>query len=194
MLHRALRVSAIALSFYLIVSCVSLTESNSRVWIDKFSSYSLQPIPNQLKNQSSMQKLKITSVKGKHELILQTEIRSEQINMVGFSSSGLVLFQLHWRVAANVEVDTKINIDGVDAAVLLAYYQLSNWPLEMVASGLTGMHANISPSNSAERQFFRQQELVFSLKRAADVTVLEHFRDNYRIEIETLQSSTLLRN
>jgi len=194
MQKNSLKIFAFVLSFLLIISCASVVTSSEPVWIDKFTSFTLQSVPRELSGQSTMQRLKIISVKGNHELLVQTELLPEQINMVGFSSSGLVLFQLQWNSTSKIEVETKIDIDGIDAAVLLAYYQLSNWPLDIIATGLNGMEAKVSPNNVEQRQYFRQQELVFSLTKKADVTVLEHYRDKYRIEIKTLETSTVSTN
>lgn len=184
----------IILSFLLVSSCASVKRSSDPVWIDKFSSFALQPVPEELSGRSMMQKLTITSTKGNHELLIQTELLSKQINMVGFSVSGLVLFQLHWQAPSQVIVETKIDIEGVDAAVLLAYFQMSNWPVKEVAFGLKGMEARVSPKNDKVRHFFRNQELIFSLTKNSDITLLEHYRDKYRIEIETLETSMISTN
>lgn len=179
----------IVLCFLWVTSCAIVTKSNQQIKIDKFSRYSLQPVPKGLQGRETMQKLSITSTKGKHELLVQTELLSDQINMVGFSSSGLVLFQLQWNALADIEVATSIKIDGLEPAVLLAYYQLSNWPLESIAIGLEGMEAKISPGNPNIRQYFHQQELVFNVTTQEHMSVLEHFRDKYSIEIEFLETN-----
>ena len=86
--------------------------------------------------QASLQKLSITTEKDHHELLLQTELFPEQINMVGLSAAGLVLFKITWSSDSGVKTSSNIMTEGINAQVMLAYYQLANWPIKSVQLGL----------------------------------------------------------
>ncbi|MDU0353033.1 DUF3261 domain-containing protein [Paraglaciecola aquimarina] len=146
----------------------------------------LQPIPTKFDGQVSLQKLTVTGPDTKHVLLVQTELQNNQINMVGFSQSGIQLFQLSWQPNTEVRLTTSIVLPDIQAEQLLAYYQLSNWPEEDIQLGLQGMQLKNKPDKSHIRQFFIGQELVFSVTQNKRFNSMLHHRDQYKIEIENI--------
>ncbi|WP_340679958.1 DUF3261 domain-containing protein [Paraglaciecola sp.] len=172
-------------------ACTSIRDPNTPIYLDSHSQYYLQAVPKALWGQATLQKLLITSPEGKHELLLQTELHATHINMVGLTSAGLVLFKLSWSANKGIKANTNILAKGLDAQVMLAYYQLANWPLAAIEAGLVDLHVRLLSTDGQTRNFFRSHELVFSVSHNQDYSLMTHYRDQYQIEIVTLQKSTL---
>ncbi len=179
----------ILLCILLFNACSSFQELDEHVLLDKHSQFYLQPVPKELWGQASLQKLLITTPQDKHELLLQTELRPNQINMVGLSAAGLVLFKLIWSNEVGLKVDTNILAKGINAQVMLAYYQLANWPLKNIQLGLKDLYVVLSPEDRQKRDFFRGNELVFSVVYTPQHSLMTHYIDHYQIKIETLQQT-----
>ena len=141
--------------------------------------------------QASLQKLLITTPQDKHELLLQTELRPNQINMVGLSAAGLVLFKLTWSNEERLKINTHILAKGIDAQVMLAYYQLANWPLKDIQLGLQDLHVTLSSEDKQKRNFFRDGELIFSVRHTPQHSLMTHYIDGYQIKIEMLQKTEI---
>jgi hypothetical protein len=174
-----------------ITACSSFEQQVSPILLDKHSHYSVQAVPKEMWGQASLQKLLITTPQDKHELLLQTELRPNQINMVGLSAAGLVLFKLTWSNDEGLKINTNILAKGIDVQVMLAYYQLANWPLKDIQLGLKDLHVTLSSEDKQKRNFLRGGELVFSVIHTKQYSLMTHYIDHYQIEIETLQQSAI---
>ncbi len=137
--------------------------------------------------QSSLQKLTVTTPQGNHELLLQTELGSNQINMVGLSAAGLVLFNLTWSDESGLEIKNNLPTKDIEAQVILAYYQLANWPMENIQLGLKNLDLVNSPEDQQQRNFFRDNTRIFSMVHTPQYNLMTHYIDHYQIKIETLQ-------
>jgi hypothetical protein len=172
-------------------ACTSIHAPEKPIDLDQHSQYYLQAVPQELWGHTSLQKLRISSPEGKHELLLQTELGAKKINMVGLTPAGLVLFKLSWEVGGALTANTNVLAKGLNAQVMLAYYQLANWPLAAVQTGLVDLRATVMATDKQTRHFYRDDELVFSLVHCQNRSLMTHYLDHYQIEIETLQTSTL---
>lgn len=181
----------ILLCLLLFNACSSLQKLNEPVFLDKHSQFYLQAVPKGLWGQASLQKLLITTPQDKHELLLQTELRPNQINMVGLSAAGLVLFKLTWSKEAGIKVNSNILAKGINAQVMLAYYQLANWPIKDIQLGLKDLHIALPSDDKQKRDFFRGSELIFSVVHTPQHSLMTHYIDHYQIEIATLQQSKI---
>ena len=179
------------LCILLVTSCSSYEQWDKPVLLDNHSQYYLQTVPRELWGQASLQKLLITTPVDKHELLLQTELRPNQVNMVGLSAAGMVLFKLTWSKEVGLKVDTNILAKGINAQVMLAYYQLAKWPLKDIQLGLKDLQVVLSPNNKQKRDFFRGSELIFSVLHTPQNSLMTHYIDHYQIEIETLQQTEI---
>lgn len=175
----------------LITACSSIEQRGKPVLLDKHSQYYLQTVPKELWGRATLQKLLITTPQDKYELLLQTELRPKQINMVGLSTAGLVLFKLTWSNELGLKLDSNVLAKGINAQVMLAYYQLANWPIHDIQLGLMDIHAALSPEDKQKRLFFRGTELIFTVKHTAQRSVMTHHVDHYQINIETLQQTKI---
>ena len=133
--------------------------------------------------QTSLQKLSISTPQDNHELLLQTELLPNQINMVGLSNAGLVLFKLTWTQELGIKTSTNILAKNIKAQVMLAYYQLANWPIKDIQLGLQDLRITLSPEDKQKRDFFRNNELIFSIKHGAKHSLMTHYLDRYQINI-----------
>ncbi|MEP1383155.1 MAG: DUF3261 domain-containing protein [Paraglaciecola sp.] len=167
-------------------SCSTLNQQSNQVKLSEQASYLIQAVPDELVGRISLQKLQVTEQDNQHEFLLQTELAEDSIQMVGFSLSGIELFQLTWRQNDEVVVSKSIAMSDIPAQQLLAYYQLSNWPLIDIKNGLIGIDILLSNGNSAKREFFESGSLSFSVTQKKHITQLIHHVDNYQITIETL--------
>jgi hypothetical protein len=179
------------LCFLLLNSCSSFHKVDTPILIDKQSHFYLQPVPEKLWGQASLQKLKVTTPQDKHELLLQTELLPNQINMVGLSNAGLVLFKLTWSKELGMKISTNILTKDINAQVMLAYYQLANWPIRDIQVGLQDLRIAYSPENNQKRDFFRGSEIVFSVTHDAKHSVMTHYLDQYQIQIETINQNII---
>lgn len=179
------------LCMLLINACSSFQKLDNSVLLDKHSQFYLQAVPKELWGQASLQKLLITTPQDKHELLLQTELLPHQINMVGLTAAGLVLFKLTWSNEVGLKLNTNVLAKGIEAQVMLAYYQLANWPIKDIQLGLKDLHIALSPEDKQKRNFFRGNELIFSVLHTAQHSLMTHYVDHYQIEIETLQQSRI---
>ena len=168
-------------------ACTSTWRENSPVKLDGYSEYQLQAVPLDLQKLTTLQQLIVTSNTAQHQLLLQTELYADQIKMVGLSPSGLLLFELSWTEGISLELSSNVPIDGLDPDVILAYYQLSNWPAKDIFKGLVGMRLEISSQLGEKREFYRAEQLVFSVEHHGRNTKLVHHLDDYQIEIITLE-------
>jgi hypothetical protein len=171
----------------LLNACSSFQKLDKPVLLDKHSQFYLQAVPKEFWGQTSLQKLLITTHQEQHELLLQTELLPNQINMVGLSTAGLVLFKLTWSKELGIKVNTNILAKGINAQVMLAYYQLANWPIKDIQLGLQDLRITLSSEYNQRRKFFRGNELIFSVAHTAKLSLMTHYIDQYKIEIETLQ-------
>ena len=138
-----------------------------------------------------IQKLRVTSAEEEHELLLQTELRAAQVTMVGFSTSGLLLFELDWHPDSNVRVKKHVPLESFPFETLIAYYQLSRWPIASIKAGLQGIKAVVEHTDIERRQFYQNEMLLFSVKHHASYSTMTHHRDGYQINIETLERKRL---
>ncbi len=175
----------------LLNACSSLEKQNKPVFLDQHSQFYLQPVPKELWGHSSLQKLLITTPQDNHELLLQTELLPNQINMVGLSPAGLVLFKLTWSQEAGIQTNTNIMAKGIDAKVMLAYYQLANWPIAVIRLGLQDLLIKLSPEDQQTRDFWRGHELVFSVEHKAKHNLMTHYINHYQIKIETISQNII---
>lgn len=174
-----------------LAACTSIKVVTSPVKLNDHSEYELQAVPPDLQGQATLQQLIVTSNAGQHQLLLQTELYEDQINMVGLSPAGLVLFELSWTEGASLELSSNVPIGDLDPEVILAYYQLSNWPAEDILKGLVGMQLKISSQTSEKREFYRAEQLVFSVEHHVRNSKLVHQLDHYQIEILTLERTQI---
>lgn len=179
------------LCILLINACSSFQKLGKPILLDQHSQFYLQAVPKEMWGQSSLQKLLITSAQDKHELLLQTELLPNQINMVGLTAAGLVLFKLTWSTEIGLQIDTNILAKGIDTQVMLAYYQLANWPVKDIQVGLKNLHIVLSPEDKQKRDFFRGNELIFSVAHTPKHSLMTHYIDHYQIEIEMLKQSKI---
>ena len=179
------------LCFFLLSACSSFEQREDRISLDNYSHYYLQPVPKVFWGQASLQKLLITTPQDRFELLLQTELRPNRIDMVGLSTAGIVLFELKWSNELGLATKTHISTQGVEAQVMLAYLQLANWPLKSVQQGLNNLQVGMSDDNIQKRQFFRQDQLVFDVISSQQHTLMTHYLDHYQIEITSLQQSKI---
>lgn len=177
--------------FILLSACTSFQKLDKPVLLDKQSQFYLQTVPKELWGQASLQKLQVTTPQEKHELLLQTELLPTQINMVGLSTAGIVLFKLTWSKELGIKISRNILAKDIDAQVMLAYYQLSNWPIEDIQLGLRHLRLRISPEDKQQRDFFRDNQLIFSVNHDAKYSFMTHYLDQYKIKIETLKQNTI---
>ncbi|WP_157884328.1 DUF3261 domain-containing protein [Paraglaciecola hydrolytica] len=186
-----MRLGFLVLLMLLITACSSINHSNTAIPLDQYSQYYLQKIPTALHNQASLQKLTITSAQGKHELLLQTELRENTISMVGLSPAGLVLFNMRWSVEAGLTVESKVALNELKPEIMLAFYQLAVWPLTDIQAGLSGLKVSLSPSDNRKREFYLHDVLIFSVLHQEQHSQMIHLRDHYQIDILTLQQTQL---
>lgn len=181
----------VAVLLIFLSACATVRHTNTLVDLGNQSQYRLQSVPEGLQGLSTLQQLIVTSKVGTHQLLLQTELHQDKVKMVGLSTSGLVLFELSWAAGANLKLSSTIDIDGIAPEVMLAYYQLSNWPVEQVISGLSGMQLKTSLKTAPKRKFYQGDLLVFSVQHTPLNSLLVHQLDGYQIEILTLESSNI---
>ncbi len=172
----------LVITLYLL-SCNTLKLQSNQVKLSEQASYFIQAVPDELVGHTSLQKLQVAEQDNQHEFLLQTELAEDSIQMVGFSLSGIELFQLTWRQNDEVVVS---KMSDIPAQQLLAYYQLCNWPLVDIKNGLIGIDVLLSNGHSAKREFFESGSLSFSVTQNKHITQLIHHLDNYQITIETL--------
>ncbi|MBU3003480.1 DUF3261 domain-containing protein [Paraglaciecola arctica] len=175
----------------LLNACSSWHNPNTPIFLDKHSQFNLQPVPKALWGRSSLQKLMITTPQDKYELLLQTELLPNQINMVGLSAAGLVLFKLSWSQELGIQLKSNILAKEIDARVMLAYYQLANWPIQESQLGLQNLHINLSPKNQQRRDFMRGNALIFSMEHSTNSSLMNHYLDGYQIKIDTLKQGKI---
>lgn len=168
-------------------ACSSIKHPSTAVPLSKGVVYTLQPVPVNMQGKVFLQKLTVTASDNKHQLIVQTELHTKYISMVGFSQSGLQLFELRWQLDEPLEVKKNITLPDIKVEQLLAYYQLSNWPINRVRNGLRGMQLRLENSNLDKRHFFVKQQLVFDVTTGDKRSTLIHYKDQYTIEIENLE-------
>jgi hypothetical protein len=174
-----------------LTACVTTRQANTLVDLGHQSQYTLQTVPENLQGLMTLQQLIVTSNVGTHQLLLQTELHQNKVEMVGLSPSGLVLFELSWIAGAKLNLSSTINIEGIVPEVMLAYYQMSNWPVKDMIFGLKGMQVKTSNIPVHRREFYKGELLVFSVLHNPKNTVLMHNLDDYQIEILTLESSNI---
>lgn len=179
----------IAILALVLAACASTRSTNLPVKLDEQSYYYLQSTPSEMIGQSILQQLIVSVGEEQHELLLQTELIDEKINMVGLSSSGFVLFELTWDIEHGATVTTNVDMKGIQAEVMLAYFQLSNWPLDTVRLGINELTVKLSPENPNQREFYRNQQLVFSVLHTEQYSQMVHHLNQYQIDIVTLEKS-----
>ncbi|MEP1448375.1 MAG: DUF3261 domain-containing protein [Paraglaciecola sp.] len=175
----------------LLNACSNLHNPNTPIFLDKHSQFNLQPVPKTLWGHASLQKLMITTPQDKHELLLQTELLPNQINMVGLSAAGLVLFKLSWSQEQGIQLKSNILAKDIDARVMLAYYQLANWPIQEIQLGLQNLHINLSTNHQHRRDFMRGNALIFSMEHNTNSSLMNHYLDGYQIKIETIKQGKI---
>lgn len=175
----------LVISLYLF-SCSTLKQQSTQVKLSEQASYLIQAVPDELVGHTSLQKLQVTEQNNQHEFLLQTELQRESIQMVGFSLSGIELFQLTWRLNDEVLVSKSIAMSDIPAQQLLAYYQLSRWPISDIENGLKGIEVKITNDNIAKRDFFEHGNLSFSVTQNKHISELIHHKDKYQISIQNL--------
>ena len=168
-------------------ACTSTRQVDTLVRLDEYSTYQLQAVPINLQGLTTLQQLIVTTSTEQHQLLLQTELFDNQIKMVGLSPAGLVLFELNWVKGASLELSSNIPMKDLYPELMLAYYQLSNWPAKDVVKGLVGMRLLISSQSHEKREFYRGKQQVFTVEHHFHSTKLVHQQDRYQIEILTLE-------
>ena len=163
-----------------------LQHKSTQVLLNKDTLYSIQPVPAVFHGYTSLQRLQVITPDNQHELIVQTELQNGRIDMVGFSQSGMQLFHLNWQPNQALAVTRNIALADLPAEQLLAYYQLSNWPLNDIQKGLKGMQIQIKQGEHETREFFIKNQLIFSLVKNNLGSTLTHYQDNYTINIQNL--------
>ncbi|WP_158972322.1 DUF3261 domain-containing protein [Paraglaciecola sp. L3A3] len=169
----------------LLNACQLLNISSARVALGENVFYQLQAVPSEFNGLISLQKLTVTREDETHQLLVQTELQNQQINMVGFSQSGLQLFQLSWQQGGALELSTNIMLPDIPAEQLLAYYQLSNWPVAKVKKGLQGIQLKNNDKNNS-REFLIGQQLIFTVQQNNQQSLMIHYRDKYQITVENI--------
>lgn len=180
-----MRALALLLVCQLLLGCVSQTQQVEEVPLGR-GQYQLQPIPSHLQGQGRLEQLLVTRDNQQHQLLLQIELHARQIKMVGFSAAGLTLFELNWQPFGMIQSHNYVPIDGVPVTQILAYFQLANWPLESLNSGLQGIELNAS-NNGQTRQFTYHGQAEFSVVKTAQKSVFTHQQQHFTIEINTLK-------
>ena len=182
---------ALILLIFMVSACTSIRQANIPVRLGVHSEYQLQSVPLKLQGLATLQQLIVTTSTEQHQLLLQIELYQEQINMVGLSPAGLVLFELSWAKGAGLKLSSKVPLKGLQPEAMLAYYQLSNWPAKDIHRGLVGMQMKISSEAGEIREFYQAGKLVFSVEHQAHSTKLVHQQDHYQIDIVTLERNQI---
>ncbi|WP_416306496.1 DUF3261 domain-containing protein [Neptunicella sp. SCSIO 80796] len=165
-------------------ACASHIASQQPVILDDQSQFVLQPVPAVLAGTGRLEKLQISAPDQDHQLLLQIEIFAQQVKMVGFSLSGLVLFEMKWDPVTGLESHTKVPLGDLRPEVLFAYFQLANWPDTAVQRGARGIQLH-SEENS--RQFYRDEQLVFSIQTTKQTTLFDHHLQHFQIKIDKIK-------
>ncbi|WP_188690819.1 DUF3261 domain-containing protein [Bowmanella pacifica] len=165
--------------------CACAGQVTRHVVLTDNTNYVLQPPPDNLIGEGRLEQLQVTSAEGSHSLLLQTEYDGHSLQMSGLAPSGVSLFDLSWHAQQGYQIQQNLPMPGFDIGKILAYYQLSAWPVSLVSKGLLG-EARLEQAG-AERVVKLADESLFRLTSEGNIRRFVHLRDKYQIEIRLLE-------
>ncbi|MDN4502139.1 DUF3261 domain-containing protein [Alteromonadaceae bacterium BrNp21-10] len=177
----------IYLSVLLLHACASVTPPSDTIPLNDVSQYRLQTVPATLQGTARLERLSIHTPTDKKELLIQIEMYTSHIEFVGLSSAGLVLFEMSWQANSGYQVSMKVPTDNLNPALLLAYFQLANWPPALIKKGLTGLTL-IQEKEHSKRDFQHQGKSLFSVSETNNNRLFIHNEPPFSIVIETLKA------
>jgi len=160
------RLIVLLISLAVLTSCSTITRhNNNQVMLGEGVSLTLTPAPSSLLNVGFLTQVNGTagnidnknngvkeSTVNHYEMLMQTEISTAVLTMVGMTANGLELFQLQWQAEQPIVVNRSAMASKIKVEYLLADFQLVHWPIDRLNQQLKGAIVSEQLGPQARRQ------------------------------------------
>lgn len=172
----------------------------NRVWLEKFN-FSFMGDNAKLRNKFAQQ-----------DMLLQTELGQNGINLAAMSFTGIMLAQAQWQ-QDHQQVHSELGLaKNFDAKKILHDLQLVNWPISLIQKGLftgftvndqintndrvvSGGIASNTLSNKTRRFYRNEQEIIIvQYQQTADGLIIkfEQLEQGYQLMINRLTDKSIV--
>lgn len=154
----------------------------NRVWLDKFTFSLTGTLANTFAEQ---------------QMLLQTELTNQGINLAAMSFSGALLAQASW-LSGKQTVQSEIGLaKDFNAKQVMHDLQISHWPIALVKENLlSGFSVNEQQNKDRkERRFYYQGEVIiiihYSLFQQNQKIDFQQLKQGYQLSIQHLSDDLL---